>query len=209
MTLPPVHADDHGAKGPESAREFHDFVNAHMAELARLAFMLSGDRDAADDIAADALLAAWKQWERVRGADSSLAYVRGIVVNLAGSRVRRLVRERSRLVLLRSDARSATTQGPDTPAIVDLQKALRSLPRGQRACVVLRHGLGLSEAETARTLGISVGTVKSQTSKGAAALRRRITAAEVAPVAPVVQSAAEVTQVTPLRRPVAPDVDPR
>jgi RNA polymerase sigma-70 factor (sigma-E family) len=153
-----------------------------MTELSRLAFLLSGDRDAADDLAADALLAAWKQWERVRAADSSIAYVRGIVVNLASSRVRRLVRERSRLVLLRSDARSAHSHGPDTPAVIDLRRALQRLPRGQRACVVLRHGLGLSEAETAQALGISVGTVKSQTSKGAAQLRKHVAVSETAPI---------------------------
>lgn len=144
--------------------------------------MLSGDRDAADDLAADALLAAWRQWDRVSAADSRLAYVRGIVVNLASSRVRRLVRERSRMILLRSDARMAVTRGPDTPAVLDLRDALARLPRGQRSCVVLRHGLGLSEVETAAALGISVGTVKSQTSKGAAALRRRIVMDDASPI---------------------------
>lgn len=152
-----------------------------MTELSRLAFLLSGNRDAADDLAADALLAAWRQWDRVQDAESPIAYVRGIVVNLASSRVRRIVRERSRLVLFRSDARMAQTTGPDTPAVVDLRDALQRLPRGQRACVVLRHGLGLSEAETAAALGISIGTVKSQTSKGAAALRRRIAVSDDPP----------------------------
>jgi RNA polymerase sigma-70 factor (sigma-E family) len=167
---------------PDAAQDFHAFVSAHMTELSRLAFLLSGDRDAADDLAADALLATWKQWERVCAADSSLAYVRGIVVNLASSRVRRIVRERSRLVLLRSDARMAQTNGPDTPAVIDLRRALQKLPRGQRACVVLRHGLGLSEAETAQALGISVGTVKSQTSKGAAQLRKYVGISDATPV---------------------------
>jgi RNA polymerase sigma-70 factor (sigma-E family) len=166
-------AGHQGAESP-AAVQFHAFVEAHHSELSRLAFLLSGDRDAADDLAADALLAAWRRWDRVAAADSSVAYVRGIVVNLAGSRVRRLVRERARLVLLRSDACSAVARVPDSAAVVDVQDALRRLPRGQRACVVLRHGLGLSEAETAQVLGVSVGTVKSQTSKGAAQLRRRI-----------------------------------
>jgi RNA polymerase sigma-70 factor (sigma-E family) len=182
VTQSPLTSGAGRATEPAAAQDFHAFVDAHLSELSRLAFMLSGDRDAADDLAADALLAAWRQWDRVSSADSRLAYVRGIVVNLASSRVRRLVRERSRLVLLRSDARLAVTRGPDTPAIVDLREALARLPKGQRACLVLRHGLGLSEVETAAALGISVGTVKSQTSKGAAQLRRRIGAGDGSPI---------------------------
>ena len=155
-------------------QEFHTFVERHLGELSRLAYLLSGDRDAADDLAADALLAAWQRWDVVQAADHRIAYVRGIVVKLASSRVRRLVRERARLVLLRADAQQASSTGPDTAAVVDVRAALRALPRGQRTCVVLRHGIGLSEAETAAVMGVSVGTVKSQTSKGAARLRRRL-----------------------------------
>lgn len=159
---------------PAPAERFHAFVDRHLAELGRLAYLLTGDRDAADDLVADALLAAWRRWERVSSADSLPAYVRGIVVKLAGSRIRRLVRERSRLVLLRADAQAIATDGPDTSAVLDLRRELMKLPRGQRICLVLRHGLGLSEAETAATLGVSVGTVKSQTSKASANLRRRM-----------------------------------
>jgi len=55
-------------------------------------------------------------------------------------------------------------------AVTDVRAALGRLPARKRACVVLRHYYGLSEQETARTLGISVGTVKSQTSRGVAEL---------------------------------------
>ncbi|HZU58790.1 MAG TPA: sigma-70 family RNA polymerase sigma factor, partial [Actinocrinis sp.] len=60
--------------------------------------------------------------------------------------------------------------GPDLAASADVREALRRLPVRKRACVVLRHYYGLSEQETAATLGISVGTVKSQTSRGVAEL---------------------------------------
>ncbi|GAB3995938.1 hypothetical protein GCM10029992_14570 [Glycomyces albus] len=55
---------------------------------------------------------------------------------------------------------------------VDVRRALERLPFRKRACVVLRHSLELTESETAEALGITVGTVKSQTSKGLAELRR-------------------------------------
>ncbi|MBN3931150.1 hypothetical protein IQ279_16185 [Streptomyces verrucosisporus] len=61
---------------------------------------------------------------------------------------------------------------PDVAAVVDVRTALAGLSFGKRACVVLRYALDLSEKETALALGVSVGTVKSQTSKGMAELRR-------------------------------------
>ncbi|MER8158491.1 SigE family RNA polymerase sigma factor [Streptomyces sp. NPDC094472] len=151
--------------------EFRDFFERHHAELARLAHLLLGSSDGADDLAADALVAVWHQWDRVRAADHPAAYARGVVANLARSRIRSLVRERRRVALF-SSQRSDHVDDPDVPAVVDVQAALVRLPFRKRACVVLRHAFDLSERETARTLGISVGTVKSQTSRGIAELER-------------------------------------
>ncbi|MCQ4208806.1 SigE family RNA polymerase sigma factor [Streptomyces longispororuber] len=156
-----------------SSAEFHAFFERHHAELARLAHLLTGEPDAADDLAADALLALWHRWDRVRAAEHPVAYARGVVANLARTRIRSAVRERRRVALFWS-GRQERTEGPDVPAVVDVQGALRELPFRKRACVVLRHAFDLSEKDTALTLGISVGTVKSQTSKGLAELERRL-----------------------------------
>lgn len=155
----------------DDATEFHDFFERHYAELARLAHLLTGEADAADDLAADALLALWHRWDRVRAAEHPAAYARGVVANLARSRVRSAVRERRRIALFWSQ-HSPHTDGPDIPSVVDVQGALRTLPFRKRACVVLRHAFDLSERDTALALGISVGTVKSQTSKAMAQLER-------------------------------------
>ncbi|MFC8126578.1 SigE family RNA polymerase sigma factor [Streptomyces sp. NPDC057302] len=154
-----------------AAAEFHDFFERHYAELARLAHMLTGEKDAADDLAADALVALWHRWDRVRAADHPAAYARGVVANMARSRIRSAVRERRRVALFWGP-RAEGVDDPDIPAVVDVQEALRTLPFRKRACVVLRHAFDLSEKDTALTLGISVGTVKSQTSKGMAELQR-------------------------------------
>lgn len=151
---------------------FRAFFERHHAELARFAWMLIGERAAAEDIASDAMLAVWRQWDQARRARSQIAYARGIVANLAKTRIRAAVRERRRNLLFwqRTDA----TDGPDAAvaAAVDVRAALDRLPVRRRACVVLRHSFELSERETAEALGISIGTVKSQTSKGLAELRR-------------------------------------
>lgn len=100
-----------------------------------------------------------------------MAYARGVVANLARSRIRSAVRERRRVALFWSH-REETADNPDVAGVVDVQEALRGLPFRKRACVVLRHAFDLSEKDTAIALGVPVGTVKSQTSKGMAELQR-------------------------------------
>ncbi|MFG2002856.1 SigE family RNA polymerase sigma factor [Spirillospora sp. NPDC048911] len=158
----------------EAARaEFHRFFQRHHRELARLAYLMLGDADAADDVTADALAAAWHRWDRVRDADQPLAYVRRMVVNLSSSRIRTLVRERAKFALFGAGLEEHA-EGPDVPAVIDVRAALQRLPERKRACVVLRLAFDLSEQETARVLGVSVGTVKSQTSRGVAELERML-----------------------------------
>lgn len=146
---------------------FEAFFEAHHRDLSRLAFLLTGDHDAADNLTAEAFAEAWKRWDRVTGSDVPLAYVRRIVVNMAANRVRGIVRERRGWRLLGA-LWSERVEERDSAAITDVRDALARLPVRKRACVILRHYYGLSEKETAATLGIAVGTVKSQTSKGVA-----------------------------------------
>jgi RNA polymerase sigma-70 factor (sigma-E family) len=152
---------------------FDAFFAAHYRDLARFAYLLTGEHAAADDVAAEALAEAWKSWDRVAGADRPLAYVRRIVANLAADRTAGLVRER-RSWRLWSGGRSDRTEGPDAVASVDLRRALLNIPARKRACVVLRYYYGLSEQETAATLGIALGTVKSQSSRGLEELAQQL-----------------------------------
>ncbi|MFI6566497.1 SigE family RNA polymerase sigma factor [Streptomyces sp. NPDC050534] len=156
-----------------ASAEFHAFFERHYAELSRITHLLTGEADAADDLAADALLALWHRWDRVRTADHPVAYARGVVANLARTRIRSAVRERRRISLFWSQGEERT-ENPDIAGVVDVQEALRRLPFRKRACVVLRHAFDLSEKDTALALGVSVGTVKSQTSKGMAELQRML-----------------------------------
>ncbi|MGY0386960.1 SigE family RNA polymerase sigma factor [Nocardioides sp. WG-D5] len=166
----------------DASAEFHDFFERHYAELARLAHLLTGEKDAADDLAADALVALWQRWDRLRAAQHPVAYARGVVTNLARERIRSSVRERRRVALFWSLG-AEHVNGPDVAVVQDVRAALTRLPFRKRACVVMRHALDLSEKDTAAALGISVGTVKSQTSKGMAELERLLgadTAGELA-----------------------------
>jgi RNA polymerase sigma-70 factor (sigma-E family) len=173
---PPCRARSFDPSTKERAAAFECFVQRHGRELGRLAYLMLGDRDAADDLTGDAFLAAWQQWDMVRVADHPLAYMRRLVVNMAGTRIRRSVRERRGLLLFHGDAADVAS-GTDTAAVIDVRTALARLPARRRACVVLRYGFDVSEQEVARILGVSVGTVKSQTSKGVAQLRPLLGAA--------------------------------
>jgi RNA polymerase sigma-70 factor (sigma-E family) len=151
---------------PESA--FGRFFEAHHADLSRLAYLLTGEATVADDLAADAFVEVWRHWARVEAADSPVAYARGILANLARQWIKRQTRERAGLLglgrLRRGDGE------PDTLAVLDVRAALRRLPPRRRECVVLRYAFDVPEREVAELLGISVGAVKSQASRGAAQL---------------------------------------
>ncbi|MGX6600847.1 SigE family RNA polymerase sigma factor [Micromonosporaceae bacterium Da 78-11] len=146
---------------------FHAFFERHHAELSRLAYLLTGETGVADDLAADALTEVWRHWTRVAAADDPAAYARGIVANLTRNWIRRRTRERRGLLGLGLLGGGRRDTGPDVPAVLDVRAALGRLPHRRRACVVLRYAFDLPEAEVARVLGISVGAVKSQTSRGA------------------------------------------
>ncbi len=154
---------------------FHAYFEEHHASMSRLAYLMTGEADVADDLAADALTEVWRHWDRVTEADDPIAYGHGIVMNLARNWIRRRGRER-----LLSFEPLRRMVDPDVSAVMDVRGALRRLPHRRRACVALRYGFDLSDREVATTLGISVGAVKSATSRGAKQLAELLGGKQVA-----------------------------
>jgi RNA polymerase sigma-70 factor (sigma-E family) len=157
--------------GPVAQRlEFDDFVSARSSGLLRTAYLLTHDHALAEDLLQTALTKAWFAWSRIEGRPEP--YVRKVLVNTYASWWRRkwngeLATEE--LPEGRGAAGADSMGASDTGH--DLWQAMERLPRRQRAVVVLRYFEDLTEAEAARLLGCSVGTVKSQTSKALAKLR--------------------------------------
>ena len=137
---------------------FTEYAEARRALMHRTAFVLTGDHHHAEDLVQQVLTKLYVTWPRVERMDSVDGYVRRMLVNANVDRIRRR-REHTDL-----DEVDVAVTGPDSDASLDLQQALASLAQGQRRVVVLRHLWGLSVEETAETLGVSPGTVKSQTS---------------------------------------------
>jgi RNA polymerase sigma-70 factor (sigma-E family) len=134
---------------------------AHYADMVRLAFYLTGSWAVGEDLAQEAFVRLWRHWGGLRDHHTALGYLRTTVVNLSRSTARR------RLLELRHQ-RAVGEEGYDTDPVARLEvaQALAGLPAGKRACVVLRHLVDPSVEETAAVLGISTGSVKSQTHKG-------------------------------------------
>ncbi len=147
---------------------FDEFAQARMRALLRFAHVLTGDRDRAADLVQDALERTLLAWPRVQNKGDPEGYVRRAIINRQVSVWRR--RRRERLVA------EPPESGYDDAGARDreLWDALATLPPRQRAVLVLRYYEDLTEADAAAVLGCSVGTVKSQASRGLARLRAQV-----------------------------------
>ena len=151
----------------EAAPTFDEYVVARGPALWRSAWLLTGDAQRAEDLVQIALVKCWRRWDEIASDGSVDGYVRKALVTTYTDWRRR-----------KWNGEVPTIALPDEFAVDhdlavrrDVLAALARLPRAQRAVVVLRFYDDLTEAQTAVTLGVSVGTVKSQTARALRALR--------------------------------------
>lgn len=161
------------APGPRSdTEEFCDFVTARSAALFRVAYLLLGDHQLAQDLVQESLAKTYVAWRRLRDVANAEAYTRRVIATTAISwRRRRSFHERP---VDRLPERSAEDPGEAVVVHDALWAHLMALPPRQRTAIVLRHYVDLSEAQTADAMGCSVGAVKSSVSTGLRTLRQRI-----------------------------------
>lgn len=149
---------------------FREYVAARMERLRRTAFLYCRDWHTADDLVSATLVKLYQGWSRAQQALSLDAYVYGILAHAWLDERRRPWRRE----LAVPDLPDRVLPGP-TGSDADVIALLASLPSGRRACLVLRFYCDLSVEQTAEILGLSPGTVKSQTARGLAMLRGRAT----------------------------------
>jgi RNA polymerase sigma-70 factor (sigma-E family) len=154
--------------------EYVEYVTGRHAWLRRVAYLLCQDWHSADDLVQVAFTRLFTHWPRVRRVDNIDGYVRTILV-------RAFLGERrsawgSRVVLAETPPepsyRGTAGTGFDQDAMLDVRQALLAVPPRQRATLVLRFYCDLDVEQAAAALGCSAGTVKSQTAKGLAVMRR-------------------------------------
>jgi RNA polymerase sigma-70 factor (sigma-E family) len=152
--------------------DFAAYLAARQASLLRTAYLLTGNRYDAEDLTQTAFAKLYLSWDKVRDQGSIDGYVRRILVNEHNSLWRRAWKRREHPqdhTTFQTAVQDEYDEGRGS-ALWDL---VQTLPRKARAVVVLRYYEEMTEAETAEVLGISVGTVKSQTSRALATLRER------------------------------------
>lgn len=154
--------------------QFCEFVAARQHALLRTAYLLTSDHHAAEDLVQTALAKAYLSWHKLREPAAADGYVRRIMVNENTSLWRRASKRNERATEHLPERAAATDSTQDVDTRDQMWALVQTLPPKQRAAVVLRYYEDLSEAETAVTLGCSVGNVKSQTSRAIAALRGRV-----------------------------------
>jgi RNA polymerase sigma-70 factor (sigma-E family) len=150
---------------------------SHAPDLARLAYFLVGDRDAAEDLVQDSFMRAFGRWEHIRDPGAFWPYLCKTVANLSRKHFRRRRVERAFLAREQHYPRP-DEELPDVDTRDDLWHALRALPERQRAALVLRFYADLSEEQTSVALHCSKAAVNSLVTRGLASMRGRITAEE-------------------------------
>ena len=151
--------------------EYCAFVEAQWARFLRLACLLTRDDHRGEELLQDCLVKLYVHWGKAAVQGDPAAYLRRMLANGNTDWWRRTRREH----LVESPPDWPHAAEPDGDFDEDLRQALRTLPRGQRAVVVLRHCEDLTERETAAVLGCSIGTVKSQNARAIARLRAHLT----------------------------------
>ena len=153
---------------PEDEAAFDAFFADAWGRLVSQAYLLTGNRETAQDLTQEAFLRAWKRWRKVTTYDSPEAWTRKVLHNLCIESWRRK----------RLEARHS---GVDRAEVVDerghdheLVEAMKSLPGPQARALLLHDGLGLTVADTARELEVPDGTVKSWLSRGRRVVRARM-----------------------------------
>lgn len=156
---------------PDTDAEFAAFVRSASAELGRVAWFLTGDETRAQDLLQTSLMRTYLAWSRASTFEAGpMAYARRVMTN---ARIDSWRKHRREALTAPSDVPDAAQPSTaDAHAERDLLvRALRTLSPRKRRIVVLRHLVGLSEAEVAADLGVSLGTVKSTASRALADLR--------------------------------------
>lgn len=152
--------------------EFVQFVDGHARELRRTAYLMCGDWQRAEDATQDALVKLFVAWSRLQHGGGLRAYAHRAVTTAVIDQGRRpWRREIGRDSLPDPVAADPIVHVDRRLAVV---RALQSLPHRRRQCVVLRYFSDLSVEETARHLGVTTGTVKSQTARALEQVRHSL-----------------------------------
>jgi len=158
----------------ERRSSFAEFAEARTPALVRVAYLLTGDQHAAEDLVQSALAKTYARWSSLRHEDPE-GYVRVVMYREQISWWRRLSRIREIVSAAPTDVACPDPSGHADLRLV-MRDAVRDLPPAQRSVIVLRYYEDLSESQVAQILGCSIGTVRSRTHRALRKLRKLLPA---------------------------------
>jgi RNA polymerase sigma factor (sigma-70 family) len=150
----------------EGVEDVHDFCRQLRPRLVGTLSLLCGDREVGEELAQETMARVWVNWAKLRDLDDQamIAWTYRAAVNLSRSWIRRRVAERRALLRLSAGTTDRHCD-PDAVEVVELRRAVASLPRRQRTAVVLRFYADLPVADVAALMGCAPGTVKALTAQ--------------------------------------------
>jgi RNA polymerase sigma-70 factor (sigma-E family) len=156
---------------PSRARRMELLYSRHANSAGRLAYLLTGDRPLAEDIAQEAFVRAFGRLTAMRRPDAFGTYLRQSVINLTRKHWRRTMSETRYLTREGPREVARSTELPDLATRDEVWRALQRLPYEQRAALVLRFFEDLSERDAAAALRCPRGTLKSRVSRALETMR--------------------------------------
>ncbi|MDP1618036.1 RNA polymerase sigma factor [Phenylobacterium sp.] len=151
---------------------FGELVRRHGSAVRGLLRRMGASASEADDLAQDAFISAFESISEFRGEGAFAAWVKKIAARACMRRMQRAKRLRDLTAAGADDP--APVAHPDPGGRMDLDEALKALTDGERLCVSLCYGAGLSHGEAAEALNLPLGTVKSHVKRGLDKLRARL-----------------------------------
>jgi len=166
----PLHlaAERPAAEPLEASRSFETFYDAESRTLFRRLWLVTGNRGEAEELMQDAFLKVWERWEQVGAMDDPVGYLYRTAMNLFRKRYRRAVLAIRRSIGL-APSRDDFADADDRETV---RRVLSTLPKRQRAALVLTEMLGFSPEEAGRALGVQASTVRSLSHQGRASFRQ-------------------------------------
>ncbi len=149
-------------------REFGELVRRHGSAVRGLLRRMGAQPSEADDVAQDAFIQAFQRSHEFRGEGTFAAWVKRIAARLY---LKRKAKNARYVAEIESEE---VVPAIDTPGLVDLDEALKTLSETERLCVSLCHGAGMSHPEIATAMNLPLGTVKSHVKRGLDKLRARL-----------------------------------
>lgn len=147
--------------------DFRAFFQREYRQVLGVAYALTGDVSAAEDLCQEAFMAAFRRWDEVGVMEHSGAWVRRVIANRSASRFRRLAAEGR--AMLRFGRELIEPQPPSADSVA-VWTAVRKLSRRQAEIIVLTYFSGLSHAEAADVMGCSVETARTHLKRAKARL---------------------------------------